>query len=572
MSSSSVRSDEQRVEEHPKLDELKRLRKNYFLKEKCHRHLLINNLKTLIKDWTERLPNLRDIFTRQEMDWLLEAIMYSFDQHREIVDFFICCGYKDEPDMDEDGKPLLRRTTPVHQIDQCSNVYCTSRYAALQRLFNIYDKFDVNYIDESGYSHFHVACKYGLEDAVKKFLEVGQVDPNLLVPKTGDYPLHLALKNVNTTVVGLLLRSGADPNLANRFGSTALHVLSKLNADRFYYERISKKQCADLLEICDEKCVPVNIDARDNEGNTPLHVALSYYGSGLLLASLLLRRGADPNSVNDKGETLLHIIAKQGLGEERIFITIKERSQQTVRIDARDNLGRTALEWAVASCSPPAVKSLLEYGADVSGFVFPTAASYDYPTSFPVQYCSVIRLAVATGLLAIVELLETKVGQELDLGDALKVMGFFDKYKLYERVNVSITKYVDSLADPILEQMAEKSTYMDYFKFARSYTGSRNYRSRDACDFRLCEKVTRKFFRDWALDCFMALIHYRLPILCCNMIIDQLTNKDLYYICLAAKGQTDEQDKINVTENVLKRNNERPVGDGNAPKRLKIEC
>ncbi|CAB0031429.1 unnamed protein product, partial [Trichogramma brassicae] len=43
----------------------------------------------------------------------------------------------------------------------------------------------------------------------------------------------------------------------------------------------------------------------------------------------------------------------------------------------------------------------------------------------------------------------------------------------------------------------------------------------------------RKFFRRWELDPFMELIHYRLEILCCNMIIEQLTNNDLYLRSLA---------------------------------------
>ncbi|KAL7302930.1 hypothetical protein TKK_0004158 [Trichogramma kaykai] len=55
---------------------------------------------------------------------------------------------------------------------------------ALKTLFKSYDRFHVNYADELGCTHFHVACEYGLEAAVKKFLEVGQVDPNLIVPKT----------------------------------------------------------------------------------------------------------------------------------------------------------------------------------------------------------------------------------------------------------------------------------------------------------------------------------------------------------------------------------------------------
>ncbi|CAB0042755.1 unnamed protein product [Trichogramma brassicae] len=65
--------------------------------------------------------------------------------------------------------------------------------------------------------------------------------------------------------------------------------------------------------------------------------------------------------------------------------------------------------------------------------------------------------------------------------------------------------------------------------------------SREACAMHLCDKMSRRFFRDWALDSFLELIHYRLPILCCEMIIDNLTNQDLCNICLAAPGQSSIQ-------------------------------
>uniref|UniRef100_A0ABD2XA74 Uncharacterized protein n=1 Tax=Trichogramma kaykai TaxID=54128 RepID=A0ABD2XA74_9HYME len=310
MSSSSVRSDEQYVN-HPKLAELKRLRKIYFLKIKSHRYLFLDELKISIKNWTEQLPNLRDIFTKQEMDWLLEVSIDSFDRHREIVDFFIRCGYKDEPDLDEDGKPLLRRTTLIHQIDQCNINVADSKIKRLKILFKIYDKFDLNYIDESGYTHFHVACKYGLTDVAEKFLELGQ-DPNCLVSKTGDSALHLALASGHKEVAVLLLKHGADPNLADNEEPTPLNVICK--------SYVYGKDLAELFfKFCDEKHLPVKIDARDNVGNTPLQLALSHGSRGLLWVELLLKRGANPTLVNDKGKTPLHIIAKHGHKMELFF-------------------------------------------------------------------------------------------------------------------------------------------------------------------------------------------------------------------------------------------------------------
>uniref|UniRef100_A0ABD2VXY3 Uncharacterized protein n=1 Tax=Trichogramma kaykai TaxID=54128 RepID=A0ABD2VXY3_9HYME len=161
--------------EHPKLEKLKRLLKAYIWKFENHRDQFINEFSLLISDWKEQLPNLHHIFTKQEMDWILMRSIKSCYLYEEIVEFVIRSGYKDEPDLDEDGKPLLRRTTAVHQIAECHRN--GSKIELLIKLFEIYDKFHVNYTDELGYTHFHMACLYGLDDVAQKFLELGQ-DPN----------------------------------------------------------------------------------------------------------------------------------------------------------------------------------------------------------------------------------------------------------------------------------------------------------------------------------------------------------------------------------------------------------
>ncbi|KAL7302541.1 hypothetical protein TKK_0005177 [Trichogramma kaykai] len=267
-----------------------------------------------------------------------------------------------------------------------------------------------------------------------------------------------------------------------------------------------------------------------------------------------------------------------------LFFGTNEERQWTVGIDARDAEGRTALEWAVARCWPRIVKSLLDRGADVSGFVFPTPAdSYRHRddnrrgdnnlgkgctaikqavatgvlagvglierrrddnrrgNNNLVKDCTLTKLAAATGLMASVELLATR-GYEMGRDDALKLMGFFDEYGLFGSTDFSTTKDVDALVDSLLEEMAKNSTYMDDFEFANSYKLRKlPQESMEACSLRLCEKISITFFRDWALVPFRELIHYRLPTECCEMIIETLKHKNLFNICLAAASPRNSQ-------------------------------
>ncbi|KAL7303496.1 hypothetical protein TKK_0003663 [Trichogramma kaykai] len=765
--------------EHPKLKTLKMYRKAITWKLESQRHLFLHAFGEIIRDWKEPLPNLRDFLTKEEMDWLLVASIKPESSNREIVDFVARSGYKDEPDLDEDGKPVLRCTTAVHKIAERHQG--ASGIDLLRKLFRIYDKFRLNYTDESGYTHFYMACKYNLDDVAEKFLELGQIDPNFLVPETGDSLLYfLTVKNSlypTRAIIRMLLKHGADPNRTSEDGSTPLQGICQMRDRHYVATKRLLESCDELqrtvtidaqdkwgdtpllwalkrsddtrtvrellrrgadpnlanevgyaslhficlhdysrvellrefFKLTDEFGTQVRLDARDYKGNTPLHIVLKEDRSHLLHLGLwsprndsmdtveeLLKRGADPNTYDAKGRTPLHVICRKYENRDllKLFFDVNDEFEKTLRLDIRDKegntplhlatlcgsndmiesllrrgadpdvanaegltplhvicqsqkkhrlfkpffkvvdsmertvlpdvrdnegntplhlvtargeakmiesllgrgadpclanadgltpllmtastdargsimqlflgtrgggqperwagidardpvLGRTELEWVVTRCWPLAVRGLLDRGADVAGFVFPSPSDSDrYGDVNSGLFDSddrdydryLTKPIAATGLLAIVELLQSR-GYAMNRDDALKFMGFFDKYGFCGCRNLSTDKVAHDLVDSIFDDMVKKATYIEYFKFSYDMRKLPRKYKEVVCSGCLCEKVSRKFFRDWALDPFMQLIHYRLPTECCEIIIEKLSNKDLYNICLAGHRQ-----------------------------------
>ncbi|CAB0044950.1 unnamed protein product [Trichogramma brassicae] len=271
------------------------------------------------------------------------------------IQFVARTGYKDEPEVDKDNEqqPLLfHRTTAVHQVSK----YVYPRYhpESIVNLFRVYDKVDVTYLDESGQNHFHVACRCGLEDIVEQFLEAGQ-DPNYLWASTGDSPLHLALENRHPFVVRLLLKHGADPNLADRNGFTPLHWMLlrfkvALTIDHFF-------------RICDDLKKPVQIDAQDEWGQTPLFLALGRSHNRDVI-ELLLRRGANPHLTNKNGLSPIDMICTKWSDDDLVdmFKIIDERYQPGL-IYVRDQSGNTPLHIAQSRDHRETVQFLLTNGA-----------------------------------------------------------------------------------------------------------------------------------------------------------------------------------------------------------------
>ncbi|KAL7307173.1 hypothetical protein TKK_0000897 [Trichogramma kaykai] len=143
--------------------------------------------------------------------------------------------------------------------------------------------------------------------------------------KLGWTPLHLAAYYSQGKQVQSLLRRGADPNLACNDGSMALHVICNSEKVDNFMELFFKH-----VERANR---PIELDARGNEDNTPLHRALKKRRKRTVL--VLLREGADPSLTDRNGRTALHWICllRKRLDTE-LFVEITEDLRHRGRIDS----------------------------------------------------------------------------------------------------------------------------------------------------------------------------------------------------------------------------------------------
>ena len=192
-------------------------------------------------------------------------------------------------------------------------------------------------------------------------LNVLSVDPNNS-KNDGRLPLVVAAINSNATgsleTVKLLLERGANINLQEKGGFTALHAAS------LYSKTNSSVETVRLL--LDKGADP---NVQDQDGFTPLIMAAqnSNNTSSNETVRLLLDRGANV-SIRDKGGfTALLSAARNSNGDSSVE-TVKILLDRGSDIDSQDNKGFTSLMLAARNSnkdsSVETVKLLLERGAN----------------------------------------------------------------------------------------------------------------------------------------------------------------------------------------------------------------
>ncbi|KAL3419807.1 hypothetical protein PVAG01_08305 [Phlyctema vagabunda] len=222
---------------------------------------------------------------------------------------------------------------------------------------------DANEIDKAGRTPLHNAAQQGNKNGVE--ILITRFSANvLIVDKNINTVLHCAVSNAThaLNVAEYLLRlKEVEVDKRNSNKETPLHVAAK-----------AKKASPDLIRLLISK----NADclAQDVNGNTPLHIAAQKRTpSAEVIRKIVDAKREVLKVTNESGETALHLALNNRSSSEayialfKVGASTKAKNGKNVRaINAVTDDGKTALHHAASQGWLDAVKDLLEHGANIN--------------------------------------------------------------------------------------------------------------------------------------------------------------------------------------------------------------
>jgi ankyrin repeat protein len=169
--------------------------------------------------------------------------------------------------------------------------------------------------------------------------------------RIGLTPLASAVRARQPKSMRLLLRAGADPNLANNLGETPLY--------RYIVSACQHPSPADKLIIRLLLEHGADPNQRSLDGNTPLYWAVSR--NRLEIARNLLEHGADPNQTLRGGFTTPLALAVEYQQLEMVRLLLQHDTDPNAKYGSQ---GDTPLHAAVATKNANIVRLLLDFGAN----------------------------------------------------------------------------------------------------------------------------------------------------------------------------------------------------------------
>lgn len=218
----------------------------------------------------------------------------------------------------------------------------------------------IDAVDSEGFTPLHYACGGGgrfMSESCKPIicmlLEAG-ADASKLT-KDGQSVFHLYCGH-SAYVIDQFVKHGADINTiatsGRDAGTTALQSLLRNNrSDEMMVRFLEHKP---------------NVNVRNTQGETPLHLVCKSAGHNAEVLKLLLKLGADVNARDDQGQTPMHALSRNTLfhrsdSEARMLI------EAGADLDLADYKGRTLLSLALnqTQCKS-SIDTVLKLGANIA--------------------------------------------------------------------------------------------------------------------------------------------------------------------------------------------------------------
>lgn len=208
--------------------------------------------------------------------------------------------------------------------------------------------------DHSRFGQALVCIAVGDVVALRQSLQLAQAEGDevlqrlLSTPGAGDNTLLMhAVQLQNRDAVRVLLLSGADPNVVNARGQTALHLAAQRG------EPAALSAAAALLSH------EANLEAADADGLTPLLLAARFASGDML--QLLLARGAKVHAVSSDGRSVVTMaVLASNLPALQVVLEHLRATSHLLVADTQDAEGWTALHWACAVGDVDILDLLLE--------------------------------------------------------------------------------------------------------------------------------------------------------------------------------------------------------------------
>ena len=222
-------------------------------------------------------------------------------------------------------------------------------------------------VDNDGNTLLHFACAEGNTALVELLVKNGA---NILKPDVhGDTPLHVACKHSKPDILKFLLGCRNCDHNQNADGDIPIHIVSRMGDNS---EQKEKSKTVELLELLVKN--GADILKPNRHGDAPIHIACKHSRLDTL-GAILDCTNCDPNQLNAKGDTALHIVSKMRTGKELKFFEVlisKPRINPKITnhegitpCDVVGNDGNTLLHIACTEGNTAMVELLVKNGADI---------------------------------------------------------------------------------------------------------------------------------------------------------------------------------------------------------------